>query len=44
MKARGFVGVAEFDVSKQAEFGFIEDQDIDEVEQFSAECDSPAPG
>jgi hypothetical protein len=29
----------ELDFSEQTKFGFIEDQDIDEIEQFSVECE-----
>ena len=42
-EARGIVGVAKLGLRQQAEFGFIEDQNIDEVEQFAAEFDRQAP-
>ena len=38
-EARVIVGVAKLGLGEKAEFGFIEDQDIDEIEHFSAECD-----
>ena len=38
-EARGIVGVAKLGLRQQAEFGFVEDQDIDEIEQLGAEFD-----
>ena len=42
-EARVIVGVAKLGAGEQAELGFVEDEDVDEIEQFAPEVRSPAP-